>query len=85
MRACVRGCVAVQEVEESRRLYAAQKRALKEALAAAAEAEASHQQAEEAQRVVVDQVRWPVPPACTQRDGHAAVPQGCGLHQQLGC
>ncbi len=48
------------ELEESRRLYNAQKRALREALAAAAEAEAVERQADEARaRSAEAQVRGP--------------------------
>lgn len=48
----------MQELDESRRLYNAQKRALREALAAAAEAEAVERQADEARaRTAVAQVR----------------------------
>lgn len=47
-----------QELEESRRMYNAQKRALREALAAAAEAEVAERQADEARaRTAVAQVR----------------------------
>jgi hypothetical protein len=45
----------IQELEESRRLYSAQKRALREALNAAAEREAEGKEAAEANRAVVAQ------------------------------
>ena len=46
---------ASQELEESRRLYSSQKRALKEALNAAAEKEANEIAADEASRTAVAQ------------------------------
>ena len=72
----------MQELEESRRLYSSQKRALKEALNAAAEKEANEVAADEASRTAVAQA---VEDEMEQLHHQLALTKVCGGGRQAGC